>query len=87
MPTISMFFGIVIRMYNNGREHNPPNFHAEYQGQNACFDMDGNVIEGDLPAKQKKLIAAWTEIHREELLANWGLCMEQEPLYKIDPLR
>ena len=31
MPTISMFYGITIRMYNNG-EHNPPHFHADYQG-------------------------------------------------------
>lgn len=39
MPTISMFFGIIIRMYNTG-EHNPPHFHASYQGYNAVFNMD-----------------------------------------------
>ena len=42
MPTISMFYGIIIRMFNNGREHNPPHIHAEYQGQQAVFDLDGN---------------------------------------------
>ena len=41
-----MFFGIIIRMYNNG-EHNPPHFHASYQGYNAVFNM-----EGDLDAKK-----------------------------------
>ena len=51
MPTISMFYGIIIRMYNNG-EHNPPHFHATYRGQNAVFDLDGELIEGNMPTKQ-----------------------------------
>lgn len=86
MPTISMFFGIIIRMYNSG-EHNPPHFHASYQGHNAVFDMDGEITEGDMPQKQMKLIAAWTELHRDELMANWELAMSEQPLYKIEPLR
>ena len=65
MPTISMFFGIIIRMYNTG-EHNPPLFHASYQGYNAVFN---------------------TEIHKDELLANWELALSEQPLYKIDPLK
>ena len=86
MPTISMFYGIMIRMYNNN-EHNPPHFHAQYQGCKAVFDMDGNLTDGEMPKAQIKLIAAWAEIHREELLANWELAMQEEPLYKIEPLR
>ena len=35
-----MFFGIIIRMFH--REHNPPHFHAEYQGQAGVFNFDGN---------------------------------------------
>ena len=57
MPTISMFYGIMIRMYNNN-EHNPPHFHAQYQGHNAVFDMDGNLTDGEMPKAQIKLIAA-----------------------------
>lgn len=38
IPTISMFYGIIIRMYDNG-EHNPPHFHAEYQGHKAVFEI------------------------------------------------
>ena len=86
MPTISMFYGIMIRMYNNN-EHNPPHFHAQYQGHKAVFDMDGNLTEGEMPKAQVKLIAAWAEIHREELLANWELAINEEPLYKIEPLK
>ena len=72
MPTISMFFGIIIRMYNTN-EHNPPHFHATYQGHNAVYNMDGELLEGEMPRRQQKLIVAWAELHRDELLANWEL--------------
>ena len=86
MPIISMFLGIIIRMYNTG-EHNPPHFHASYQGHEAVFDMEGEMINGDMPKRQRKFITAWTELHRDELLANWELAMAEQPLYKIEPLR
>ena len=86
MPTISMFYGIIVRMYNNG-EHNPPHFHASYQGYNATFTMDGELLDGEMPRKQMKLISAWAELHQDELKANWELAMNEQPLYKIEPLR
>ncbi len=85
MPTISMFFGILIRMYYD--EHNPPHFHASYQGNQATFDMDGNILDGDFPDRQKKLVAAWAVLHKDELLANWELAREDQSLFRIDPLR
>lgn len=81
-----MFFGIIIRMYNTN-EHNPPHFHAYYQGHKAVFNMEGEIIEGSMPRRQTKFIAAWAEIHKDELLANWELAMDEQPLYKIEPLR
>lgn len=86
MPTISMFQGIIIRMYNNG-EHNPPHFHASYQGMNATFDLKGEMMEGTMPRKQQKFIGAWAELHHDELVANWELAITEQPLYKIEPLR
>lgn len=86
MPAISMFYGIIIKMYNNG-EHNPPHFHASYQRYYATFNLDGELIEGDMPKRQIKFIAAWTEIHKDELIANSELAINEEPLYKIEPLR
>lgn len=86
MPTISMFYGIIIRMYNNG-EHNPPHFHALYQGMQAIFNFDGDLIEGEMPNKQCKLISAWAVLHKDELLANWELAMSEQALYKIQPLQ
>lgn len=80
-----MFYGIVIRMYNNG-EHNPPHFHAIYQEYSASFSIDGELLKGEMPRKQTRLITAWAELHKEELLANWELAINEEPLYRIDPL-
>ena len=87
MPAISMFLGIIIRMFNNGSDHNPPHFHATYQGYNATFTLDGELKEGEMPKAQRKYIAAWAELHKDELSANWELAMNEEPLFKIDPLR
>lgn len=88
MPTISMFFGIVIRMYFGPKEHNPPHVHASYQGQNASFKIeDGKILVGDFPRRQAKLVDAWIEIHREELMANWGLCQGGDEPFPVDPLR
>jgi hypothetical protein len=49
MPTISVFFGIVIKMYFD--DHNPPHLHAEYQGEKAVFDFRGNILAGDISSR------------------------------------
>lgn len=84
MPTISMFYGIVIRMYYDN--HNPPHFHAFYGDSKAIFNLDGELLEGSMPTSQIKLITAWTLIHKDELMANWQLAKNSETLYKINPL-
>jgi len=87
MPTISMFYGIIIRMYFAPGEHNPPHFHAYYNEFKATFSIETlEVIEGNLPRKQKRLVQAWAELHMDELRADWELAMNGEPVYKIDPL-
>ena len=86
MPVISMFLGIIIRMFNTN-EHNPPHFHAYYQDYEAMFNMEGEIINGEFPKKQLKFVAAWAELHKDELLANWELATENKELYKIEPLR
>jgi hypothetical protein len=88
MPTISMFYGIVIRMYCDKSEHNPPHFHAYYQEHSVVVDINsGEILHGSLPPKQLKLVLAWTELHREDLLADWQLAANGELPFKIDPLR
>jgi len=47
MPTISTFYGILIRMFFN--DHAPPHFHARYGEFEATIDIATlEVIEGDL---------------------------------------
>ncbi len=84
MPTISLFFGVVITMYYD--DHNPPHFHARYQGFNASFTFDGELLEGEFPARQKKLVSAWATIHEEDLLANWSLASSGSEPIRIAPL-
>ncbi len=85
MPIISMFFGIIIRMYYD--DHNPPHFHAEYQGHKGMFLTNGEKLNGNIPAKQQKFISAWAEIHQDELLANWEISKTERELFRIEPLR
>jgi hypothetical protein len=88
MPTISMFFGIIIRMYFAPSEHQPPHFHAYYAEHKATVDIRTcEMLEGDLPKKQRKLVLAWAELHQEELMANWKLVMNGEEPFKINPLQ
>ncbi len=88
MPVLSLFFGVIIRMYSepNGK-HNEPHIHAEYQGQEAVFDFDGNIISGAFPNKQRKYVVAWIAIHEEDLRANWKLLQEGQQFFKIPPLQ
>ena len=85
MPSISMFYGIIIYMYRS--DHLPPHFHAYYGDNKAIFDLTGNHIEGDMPAKQKRQIKVWAELHEDELNALWRLAENNEELYRIDPLK
>jgi len=88
MPTISMFYGIIIRMYYSPDEHNPPHFHAYYQNFKAIIDINScEIINSDMPSKQNKMILAWAELHKDELLANWELASKGETIFQIEPLR
>jgi hypothetical protein len=85
MPIISRFFGIVIRMFYD--EHNPPHFHAEYQGRKAVFDFQGNILKGNLSSRTAtKLVREWTDNHVSELEEDWRLAREGKEIRKIDPL-
>jgi len=85
MPTISLFYGIKITM--NWADHNPPHFHVEYAGYEASILIQDCIIEnGYLPNKQLKLVLAWCEIHKDELMQNWELSKAGQPLNEINPL-
>ena len=85
MSIVSMFFGIIVRMYAD--DHNPPHMHVEYQGAKAVYSLDGEILSGELPRKQHRLVQAWAVIHEEELQASWEVCHEGEQPMRIEPLR
>ena len=85
MPIISTFFGIVIRMYY--KEHAPPHFHAEYQGQQGTFDFSGQPLAGNVKSGTAlRLIREWATAHRSQLEANWANMEAGRQLERIEPL-
>ncbi len=85
MPEISRFYGIVIKMFF--QDHAPPHFHAEYQENEAVFEIETlRIREGELPNKAKLLVVEWAMVHRDELFDAWSNAQKPEPIRKIAPL-
>ena len=89
MPNISMFYGIIIYMYFlDNKQHNLPHIHAKYQHDEVIVSIpEGEIIEGEIPGSKMKLLQAWIELHKDELVADWELAVSGQQPYKIDPLR
>ena len=85
MPTISSFYGILIRMYFN--DHEPAHFHVQYAEFKATVDICGlRVLTGCLPRRAEELVLDWAELHQNDLLENWHLCRQKKPPMAITPL-
>ncbi|AWB65586.1 hypothetical protein C2869_03665 [Saccharobesus litoralis] len=84
-----MFYGIIIRMYYfDNQQHNVPHIHVHYQDHAAIIEIpEGNILQGKLPTSKQKLVDAWIEIHKDELMADWELAINGESVFKIDPLK
>lgn len=84
-----MFYGIIVHLYfMDSKRHHRPHIHVTYQEQEAVISIpDGELLEGSLPANKMKLLLAWIEIHRDELLADWELAASGQLPYKIEPLK
>ena len=89
MPVISMFYGIVILIYyTDDKRHKKPHIHIRYQDQEAVISIpDGEILEGSIKANRMKLVQAWVEIHKEDLMTDWELAVNGQPVFNIDPLR
>ena len=89
MPELARFFGIIIRMYAEpGAPHHSPHFHAYYQNYVAIFSIiDIELITGDMPRRQRRLVEAWGELHQGELDENWARLQAGQLPYKIAPLK
>lgn len=86
MPTISEFYGIVVRMYYI--DHPPPHFHVAYSGAKATFGIQSlEVLTGALPRTAERLVREWAVLHQDELFEDWTRCEKRSELLPIDPLR
>ena len=89
MPVIAMFYGIVVMMYfMDNKKHKLPHVHVRFQDEEAVFSIrSGKLLEGKIPANKRKLVEAWIEIHRDDLMADWALAVSGEQPFKIEPLK
>jgi hypothetical protein len=89
MPVLSMFYGIIVSMYFlDTKKHKLPHIHVRYQDEEVVIAIpEGTILEGEIPNPKLKLVAAWIEIHRDELMADWSLAVSGQAVFKIEPLR
>lgn len=80
---MTRFYGIIIRMYFQQAEHNPPHIHALYGEDMAAIDIQtGEVLEGHLPPKALAMVREWAAIHKDDLLHMW----ETQEFKALSPL-
>lgn len=89
MAVLSMFYGLIVSMYYfDTQQHNLPHIHVKYQNFEGIYNIITNeLIAGDLPIPKTRLVHAWIEIHKDELMANWELAINGENIFKIEPLK
>lgn len=89
MPVICMFYGIIVSMYFiDNKQHKRPHVHVRYQDDEAVYSVpDGELLSGSIPPAKARLVQAWIEIHREDLMADWQLAVSGQLPFKIEPLR
>jgi hypothetical protein len=87
MPKLSSFYGITITIHWDEPHHCTPHFHALYGEHEASLDLAGEIVAGELPRRQLRLVQAWAELHADDLAADWELAADEKPLNPIAPLR
>lgn len=89
MPVLSRFYGIIIRMFHfDTDKHKVPHIHIQYGDQSAVVALpSGRVLTGRIKPAKLRLVQAWIEIHREDLMAAWKLAAAGQKVSKIQPLR
>lgn len=87
MPLISQFYGILIYLYKEiGGHHNEPHIHVKYNEYEMSMTLDGKILDGNIPSKQKKIIEAWRVVHEDELRAAWYAYNNDGEILKIKGL-
>jgi hypothetical protein len=84
-----MFYGIIVSLYfQDNVRHHRPHIHVKYQDDEAVLAIpEGDLLEGTLPPSKMKLVSAWVEIHKDDLMADWQLAVNGQQPFRIEPLR
>lgn len=86
MPRVSTFYGVVIYMYWNERDHPVAHFHAYHAGSRASVALDGTVLAGSLETRALQFVREWARLRSDEIQANWDRARKSEALLSIAPL-
>ncbi len=84
MPEISRFLGIVIGMFYS--EHGVAHFHAVYGEHEISVEIESGTIHGEFPERALRLVLEWANLHKQELIENWQLARQGQPLKRVAPL-
>ena len=89
MPVISLFQGLIVYMfYIDNKQHKLPHIHVKYNEYNAVYSIpEGNLLEGSLPTGKERLLLAWIELRKEDLLSDWQLAVSGQKVFSIEPLK
>lgn len=72
----------------DNRRHSLPHVHIEYGEDEAVIGIpNGELLEGDLRRAQLRMVQAWIEIHRDELMKNWERAIKGDAVSRIEPLK
>ena len=83
-----MFYGLIVSMYYlDNKQHHVPHIHVKYGDDEAVYQIpDGKLLAGS-PSNKTKILLAWIEIHKEDLMANWSLASQGMKIFNIEPLK
>ncbi len=89
MPVISLFQGLIIYMfYIDNKQHKLPHIHVKYNEHSAVYSIpEGGLLQGSLPSAKEKLVLAWIELRKEDLIADWQLAVAGQKVFNIEPLK
>jgi len=92
MPELCRFLGIVIYMYREvGGRHHFAHIHASHGSNKAVFNIEtAELMEGNFPKKERKLVEAWIVLRKDKLKLNWSklnTTTGNASFFKIDPLK
>ena len=85
MPIISVFFGMIIRIFHS--DHNPPHIHVQYGEFEATVDIKtGDILHGKIPPRLYKILREWLRLRRSDVLSAWQEARQHKMPRRIKPM-